>query len=258
MLFMYGVTASSSEGWPTLLFGGALGIAAGAVASFLLYLGLIAIPVHRLFSVTSFMIALVAAGMAGQAAANPRRYRSYSELGFRAVGHVLAAAAEQSCGPRVARAGRLFRPSGGRAAPRLSGGAGNRSAVGRTQIGQAGGSSPRALKSNRVRETGHDQAAREYFIGGPVHKNDMEIVANYLVGIEMAPMMPNMVHGPKGPGAEIAVSLAEIPLEGMRRRGLVAGPHLYDDREEIGGDSCPLQRSTDTLGSPRESQRIIP
>jgi uncharacterized protein involved in high-affinity Fe2+ transport len=37
--------------------------------------------------------------------------------------------------------------------------------------------------------------AREYFVGGPVHKNDMEIVANYLVGVEMAPMMPNMVHG---------------------------------------------------------------
>jgi len=37
--------------------------------------------------------------------------------------------------------------------------------------------------------------AREYFVGGPVHKNDMEIVVNYLVGIEMAPMMPNMVHG---------------------------------------------------------------
>ena len=37
--------------------------------------------------------------------------------------------------------------------------------------------------------------AREYFVGGPVHKNDMEIVANYLVGIEMAPMAPNMAHG---------------------------------------------------------------
>ena len=36
---------------------------------------------------------------------------------------------------------------------------------------------------------------REYFVGGPVQKNDMEIVANYLVGIEMAPMMPNMAHG---------------------------------------------------------------
>lgn len=38
--------------------------------------------------------------------------------------------------------------------------------------------------------------AREYFIGGPVLKNDMQIVANYLVGVEMAPMMPNMQHGP--------------------------------------------------------------
>jgi uncharacterized protein involved in high-affinity Fe2+ transport len=37
--------------------------------------------------------------------------------------------------------------------------------------------------------------AREYFVGGPVHKNDMEIVANYLIGIEMAPMTPNMAHG---------------------------------------------------------------
>lgn len=38
-------------------------------------------------------------------------------------------------------------------------------------------------------------SAREYFVGGPVHKNDMEIVANYLVGIEMAPMMKDMMHG---------------------------------------------------------------
>ncbi len=37
--------------------------------------------------------------------------------------------------------------------------------------------------------------AREYFVGGPVHKNDMEIVANYLVGVEMMPMLPGMVHG---------------------------------------------------------------
>jgi periplasmic iron binding protein len=35
-------------------------------------------------------------------------------------------------------------------------------------------------------------AAKEYFVGGPVHQHDMEIVANYLVGIEMAPMTPGM------------------------------------------------------------------
>lgn len=38
--------------------------------------------------------------------------------------------------------------------------------------------------------------AREYFVGGPVQKNDMEIVANYLIGVEMAPMAAPMVHGP--------------------------------------------------------------
>jgi uncharacterized protein involved in high-affinity Fe2+ transport len=38
--------------------------------------------------------------------------------------------------------------------------------------------------------------AKEFFIGGPVHQHDMEIVANYLVGIEMAPMLPGMVMGP--------------------------------------------------------------
>jgi hypothetical protein len=30
--------------------------------------------------------------------------------------------------------------------------------------------------------------AREYFVGGPVKEQDMEIVANYLIGVEMAPM----------------------------------------------------------------------
>ena len=39
-------------------------------------------------------------------------------------------------------------------------------------------------------------SAREYFVGGPVHQHDMEIVANYLVGIEMAPMPPDMPMGP--------------------------------------------------------------
>jgi uncharacterized protein involved in high-affinity Fe2+ transport len=38
--------------------------------------------------------------------------------------------------------------------------------------------------------------AREFYIGGPVHQYDMEIVANYLVGVEMAPMLSDMAHGP--------------------------------------------------------------
>jgi uncharacterized protein involved in high-affinity Fe2+ transport len=39
-------------------------------------------------------------------------------------------------------------------------------------------------------------SAREYFVGGPVHIQDMEIVANYLIGVQMAPMMRNMTQGP--------------------------------------------------------------
>ena len=37
--------------------------------------------------------------------------------------------------------------------------------------------------------------AREYPIGGPAHAHDMEIAANYLVGITMAPMPPGMAMG---------------------------------------------------------------
>jgi high-affinity iron transporter len=44
-----------------------LGVAAGAAVSALMYYGLLAIPAHRLFSVTAGLITLLAAGMAAQA-----------------------------------------------------------------------------------------------------------------------------------------------------------------------------------------------
>jgi high-affinity iron transporter len=69
VLFLYGVAAASDEGWVALLAGGLAGVALGAAVSFLIYRGLIAIPLHRMFTVTSWLLALVAAGMAGQAAA---------------------------------------------------------------------------------------------------------------------------------------------------------------------------------------------
>lgn len=69
VLFLYGIAVSSTEGLVPLLAGGALGVGLGAAVAWLLYRGLLAIPLHRLFSVTSWLIALLAAGMAGQAAA---------------------------------------------------------------------------------------------------------------------------------------------------------------------------------------------
>ena len=51
----------------------ALGIAGGAVVSGLLYRGLVIIPMRYFFSVTNAMVALLAAGMAGQVAARLAR-----------------------------------------------------------------------------------------------------------------------------------------------------------------------------------------
>lgn len=65
VLFLYGIMAQGTSG-AALLAGGALGIAAGAAFTALTYFGLLAIPNRHIFSVTSWLIALLAAGMAAQ------------------------------------------------------------------------------------------------------------------------------------------------------------------------------------------------
>lgn len=69
VLFLYGIAASSHEGIGAMFAGGAIGLVLAAAVSYALYRGLLAIPMRHLFSVTNGMIALLAAGMAGQAAA---------------------------------------------------------------------------------------------------------------------------------------------------------------------------------------------
>ncbi|HTI00081.1 MAG TPA: FTR1 family protein [Acidisoma sp.] len=68
-LFLYGIATSAKIGLAAMLLGGAIGVLGGALVSWLIYRGLLAIPLHRLFGVTSLLIALLAAGMAGRAAA---------------------------------------------------------------------------------------------------------------------------------------------------------------------------------------------
>jgi high-affinity iron transporter len=65
VLFLYGIMASGTT-VGSLLLGGVLGIAAGAAFTGLTYIGLLAIPTRYIFSVTSWLIALLAAGMAAQ------------------------------------------------------------------------------------------------------------------------------------------------------------------------------------------------
>ena len=65
VLFLYGIFASGTSG-SALLVGGLLGIAGGAAFSALTYAGLLAIPTRHIFTVTTWLISLLAAGMAAQ------------------------------------------------------------------------------------------------------------------------------------------------------------------------------------------------
>ena len=69
VLFLYGIATASDTAPMSLAGGGVAGLALASVVSWLLYRGLVIIPLHRLFQVTNGLIALLAAGMAGQAAA---------------------------------------------------------------------------------------------------------------------------------------------------------------------------------------------
>jgi high-affinity iron transporter len=69
VLFLYGIAASGGTSAPSMLAGGVLGLLAGAVVSAVIYLGLLTIPLRHLFSVTSTLITLLAAGLASQAVA---------------------------------------------------------------------------------------------------------------------------------------------------------------------------------------------
>ncbi len=69
VLFLYGIAVASGAGAIGMLAGGLLGLAGGVAIGALIYLGLLAIPLRRLFTVTSWLILLLAAGMASQGAA---------------------------------------------------------------------------------------------------------------------------------------------------------------------------------------------
>jgi high-affinity iron transporter len=68
VLFLYGISSSSGDGIGSMVLGGAIGVAAGVGVGAALYFGLLNIPMRHLFTVTNWMILLLAAGMASQAA----------------------------------------------------------------------------------------------------------------------------------------------------------------------------------------------
>jgi high-affinity iron transporter len=81
VLFLYGIVAASTEGPLALFLGGVGGLILGAIVSFALYRGLVAIPTRRLFQVTGVLLTLLAAGLAGQAFATLAQIGAVPSLG---------------------------------------------------------------------------------------------------------------------------------------------------------------------------------
>lgn len=68
VLFLYGIASIGVNQAGSMLAGGLGGLVAGVAAGCSLYFGLLRIPTRMLFTVTAWLILLVAAGMAAQAA----------------------------------------------------------------------------------------------------------------------------------------------------------------------------------------------
>lgn len=67
VLFLWAIATGGEQSMPMVL-GGFGGVLAGVAAGLLLYAGLLRIPVRHFFSVASWMVVLLAAGLAAQAA----------------------------------------------------------------------------------------------------------------------------------------------------------------------------------------------
>jgi len=70
VFFLFGAAQSAQQdGWD-IVWGGVVGLFLGAIVGFILYRGLVRIPVKHMFLVVGWLLMLLAAGMASQAAAN--------------------------------------------------------------------------------------------------------------------------------------------------------------------------------------------
>ena len=67
VLFLNGIAASADDNTTSMMLGGMFGVGGGIAVGLLLYYGLLRIPSRYLFKVTTWLILLLAAGMAAQA-----------------------------------------------------------------------------------------------------------------------------------------------------------------------------------------------
>jgi len=67
VLFLYGIAATEGFG-SSMLIGGLAGVVAGVTAGYVLYAGLVRLPMRWIFAATGLLVLFLAAGMASQAA----------------------------------------------------------------------------------------------------------------------------------------------------------------------------------------------
>jgi high-affinity iron transporter len=80
VLFLYGIAASDGGSAMSLLAGGLLGLVLGGAVCLFTYIGLLRIPPRALFTTTTVLITLLAAGMAAQAVAFLERANWFTAL----------------------------------------------------------------------------------------------------------------------------------------------------------------------------------
>ena len=68
VLFLYGIAFSGNTSPAAMALGAVLGLAGGAAIGWLLFAGLLRVPLKWFFTATSFLVLLLAAGLASQAA----------------------------------------------------------------------------------------------------------------------------------------------------------------------------------------------
>jgi high-affinity iron transporter len=68
VLFLYGIAASNDGGQSSMMLGGLIGMLLGIAVGYMLYAGLLRIPLRWFFAATGILVLLLAAGMASQAA----------------------------------------------------------------------------------------------------------------------------------------------------------------------------------------------
>ena len=67
-LFLYGIFASAETPWREVAGGGAIGLASGVIVGWLVYTGLLRIPMRQFFAVIGALLIFLAAGLASQMA----------------------------------------------------------------------------------------------------------------------------------------------------------------------------------------------